>query len=91
MATARREASEPKGYFVRRLWAGRCLTWRTYTVPCKVGPSSRSEALPQTINNSNLKDLPCQPQVINARGACRGSNLHCFPIAQGQPIVCIRQ
>lgn len=30
MATARREASEPKGYFVRRLWAGSCLTWRAY-------------------------------------------------------------
>lgn len=52
MATARREASEPKGYFVRRLWAGSCLTWRTYTVPCKVGPSSRSEALPQTQQQS---------------------------------------
>lgn len=41
--------------------------------------------------NSDLKDLPRQPLVINARGACRGSNLHCFPVAQGQPIVCIRQ
>ena len=50
MAKARREAS--KGYFFRWLQAGSCLTWCMYTMPCKVGPSSRSEVLPQTLQQS---------------------------------------
>lgn len=50
-------------------------------------PSSPSGVLPQT--QQHLKELPCQPQVINVHGTRQGSNLHCFFLVPGQPIVCI--
>lgn len=58
MAGAGREASKPKGYFFKLLWVRSCSTWCTYTVPCKVSPSSPSEGLPQTQEQSQRPPLP---------------------------------
>lgn len=58
MARARRESSDPKGYFFRWLWDRSRWTWCRHAMPCRAGrpqlPTRGAAADPTAILKTSL-------------------------------------